>query len=47
MNLNISKLFYSIKHFLISKPLSVKVVKKLLRKFPIRKSQSIAKAVNW
>ena len=33
MNLNISKLFYSIKHFLISKPLSVKVVKKLLRKF--------------
>ena len=47
MNFNISKLFYSIKHFLISKPLSMKEVKKLLRKVSIRKSQSIAKAVNW
>ena len=32
MNLNISKLFYSISHFLISKSLSVKEVKKLFRK---------------
>ena len=47
MNLNISKLFYSISHFLISKPLSVKEVKKLLRKVTIRKLQSIAKAVSW
>ena len=47
MNLNMSKLFYSILYFRISKPLSVKKVKKLLRKVSIRKSQSIAKAVNW